>query len=372
MALRYGQDCDGGFDSLGRFRLEIFGNEISSGDGLELSLPGIGYTVATQADAQITVPAKTVSATLDAEIAAGTLQVVLDAYLEESFTKTIGMDAILDPPAQDTVSVSADALLLKDFQTHDPPVPTIANLDAILVTSAGPYSDPIKSESQKFAPSNLVEFWDFDITAHASGQAVLYWVSGTDGGAAMQFDGRTYLPIALESRGFEVNAGGAQPRPTLRVANTDNSIGILCNHYEDCVGGIVRRRRTYADFLDGHSGVRAQFPAETYIIERKVAQNEMIVEWELVGFLDLDGKEFCKERVYKDVCPFLYRKWDGSKWVYYDCEYSGSGMFDINGDPVTSELEDICGRRMSDCELRFGSTAELGFGGFPGVGDRYG
>jgi len=30
--------------------------------------------------------------------------------------------------------------------------------------------------------------------------------------------------------------------------------------------------------------------------------------------------------------------------------------------------EDKCGKRLSSCRIRFGATAELPFGGFPGIG----
>lgn len=42
--------------------------------------------------------------------------------------------------------------------------------------------------------------------------------------------------------------------------------------------------------------------------------------------------------------------------------------FNENDQGVSSQSLDICGKRLSSCKARFGATAELPYGGFPGIG----
>lgn len=48
------------------------------------------------------------------------------------------------------------------------------------------------------------------------------------------------------------------------------------------------------------------------------------------------------------------------------------GYFDENDTPVTSADHDVCGKRLTSCQLRFGSKGYLPFGGFPGLVDKMG
>ena len=41
--------------------------------------------------------------------------------------------------------------------------------------------------------------------------------------------------------------------------------------------------------------------------------------------------------------------------------------FDENDQGVSSQSFDVCGKRLSSCKVRFGQTAELPYGGFPGI-----
>jgi lambda family phage minor tail protein L len=45
-----------------------------------------------------------------------------------------------------------------------------------------------------------------------------------------------------------------------------------------------------------------------------------------------------------------------------------SQWFNANDQPVTVSNQDTCGKRLSSCQTRFASTAELPFGSFPGIG----
>ena len=48
------------------------------------------------------------------------------------------------------------------------------------------------------------------------------------------------------------------------------------------------------------------------------------------------------------------------------CPYTGSACYTKNGETTTAANDD-CGRRLSDCVLRFGQENPLPYGGFPGL-----
>jgi lambda family phage minor tail protein L len=51
-----------------------------------------------------------------------------------------------------------------------------------------------------------------------------------------------------------------------------------------------------------------------------------------------------------------------------ECSYTGTNYFNANDEVVTTSGQDVCGKRLSSCQVRFGQTAALPFGSFPGVG----
>jgi len=130
----------------------------------------------------------------------------------------------------------------------------------------------------------------------------------------------------------------------------------------DLGGAIVRRIRTLKKFLDGEPGADpdARFPTEVWYVDRKSNENRDVVEFELASKLDLAGQMIPRRQVIANVCQWKYR---GA-----ECGYTGSNYWNINDQPVGTLAEDICGKRVESCKLRFGATAELPFGSFPGAG----
>ena len=60
----------------------------------------------------------------------------------------------------------------------------------------------------------------------------------------------------------------------------------------------------------------------------------------------------------------------GRQWVYRssECGYTGTNYFDANNNAVGSASLDVCGKRLSSCQVRFGTNAELPYGSYPGIG----
>jgi lambda family phage minor tail protein L len=103
----------------------------------------------------------------------------------------------------------------------------------------------------------------------------------------------------------------------------------------------------------------ASFPAEVYYIDRKSAETRDVVEFELAAAFDLVGVRAPKRQCISNICQWVYRS--------AECSYTGTAYFTEN-DVATTVSNDVCGKRLSSCKARFGSTAQLPFGSYPGVG----
>lgn len=227
----------------------------------------------------------------------------------------------------------------------------------------------IKSDIQSLNPgSEKIELFSLDATAF--GGIVYYFVAGTDAGSAVVFNGITYHPLPVKITGVKTS-GKELPRPKMTVANVGLTFVGLVNAYQDAVGCKVTRIQTFKKYIDGHAGAdsNAQFPADIYYIEQKVSQNKFQIEWELVSPIDVGDRKIPRNQVL-NTCGNFYRIYTAGAFDYSfsTCPYTGSGYFAATGVTTTAD-SDVCGKRLSDCELRYPlKTDELPFKGCPGVG----
>lgn len=230
----------------------------------------------------------------------------------------------------------------------------------------------IQETVQSFSPGDIVTLFQMD--ARNLGSTILYFTPVSDDGNSVEFDGQTYVPVDLEATGFEWNGQGALPRPHIKVSNANKVFNALVIQYGDLLGSTITRIRTFRQYLDNGSDPDplGTFPIEKYVISKKVSHNKVFIEWELSASIDQEGKILPGRQIIKDVCTHRYRVWDPDNTddFNYDrvtCPYTDSAYFNAKGQAVGSPSLDSCGRKLTDCKLRFGSTAVLPFRGFPGV-----
>ena len=226
----------------------------------------------------------------------------------------------------------------------------------------------ITSEIQKLAPSAVIELFALDLALF--GQGPVRFHAGTN--ALLQrvvWQGQSFDAFPIQAEGFEMNGGGQVPRPRLRVANVTGSITALVLTYQDLVGAKITRKRTLAKYLDAVNfpgGVNpsadptAEFADDIYMIDRKSRETRDVVEFELAASFDLEGVSLPRRQIVQNVCPWRYRQ--------SECGYTGTAFVDANDQPVATSSLDVCGKRLSSCQARFGEHAELAFGGFPAAG----
>ena len=105
---------------------------------------------------------------------------------------------------------------------------------------------------------------------------------------------------------------------------------------------------------------------DVWEVDRKASHGPESITYELASSIDVQGKRLPSRQVLRDSCPYGYRVWTGGAWRQSECPYSGGACFKADGTPTGDPALDDCGRRMSDCILRYGN-APLPLGNFPGV-----
>lgn len=229
-------------------------------------------------------------------------------------------------------------------------------------------NEDIAVELQKLEPSAIIEVFQLD--ASSFGGDIYYFHAGTNNLTQnITWQGQEYVAYPIQITGFDFSAGGQLPRPKLVASNVTGIITALVLAYKDLLGAKVTRKRTMVKYLDGINfagGVNptedqtAEFPNDIYYIEHKVAENKQLVEFELAASFDVQGVKLPRRQIIQNICPWKYR---GA-----ECSYAGTAYFDKNDNAVGSLSLDVCGKRLSSCEARFGVNNELPYGGFSGAG----
>ena len=237
--------------------------------------------------------------------------------------------------------------------------------------------ESVKRELHSLEPSAIIELFQLHLTAAVNGvDLVYYYHAGTNElSQDLVFGGITYSAVPIEVDGFEVTTKGTLPRPRMKIANADGAITALMISYNP-LQAEVRRIRTCKKFLDAvnfESGTNATADPtamfnggyESWYIDRVSAENPELVEFELIGKLDLTNLRLPGRQVVEH-CPWIYK---GS-----ECGYKPGKMFNLQNEQVTNAADDQCAKNLTACELRFPKGEGIGpkdellpFGGYPGA-----
>jgi lambda family phage minor tail protein L len=228
----------------------------------------------------------------------------------------------------------------------------------------------IQSAVHDLSPGAVIELFVLDLSRFnvPDDQKYVRFHAGTnqvEGDVVWQ--GLTYQRYPVQATGFEWKAQGTLPRPHFAVSNVSGVISALCRQYRDLVGAPVTRHRTLARYLDAvnfPNGNPLADPGESFaddlfFINQKTRESLDVVEFELAVAFDVQGVQLPRRQVICNSCPWRYRG-DG-------CGYAGGPVADANDNPTSDPAQDVCGKRLQSCKLRFG-TGWLPYGGFPGAG----
>ena len=231
---------------------------------------------------------------------------------------------------------------------------------------------PPNAQTFKTQLPEVVDLFTLDITIllppGSTDQAIYRFCNWTQvGGADVIYQGDTYTALPLQASGFELNTSGQLERPSITFANVGLGITELTNTYDDLVGASVSRIRTLTTYLDGQPAADpdAFWGPDSWVVEQKSSETKLAVTFQLAVPFDLEGRSLPGRRLLREQCQWIYRSEIG-------CHYSGSNYWDASDNVVATLAQDACGKRLSSCQLRFGATSRLPFGGFPGLVDSQG
>jgi len=206
------------------------------------------------------------------------------------------------------------------------------------------------------APNAIIELFQLhlDSTLHGS-STIYYFHNGVNAAVTgnITWNGQAYVRLPIEATGFDYSSTGTLPRPSLTVSNIGSSITALLLQVNmitvgnDLGGAKVVRIRTLKKYLDGEAGAdpHAKFPDEIWYVDRKANENRAAVEFELASKFDLAGVMLPRRQIIANVCQWAYRGGE--------CGYNGTDYYDINDNKVASSGSDVCGKRLSSCNVRF-------------------
>lgn len=168
-------------------------------------------------------------------------------------------------------------------------------------------------------PTAIVELYILYYDYYEDSQAVLHFHGGTNGiNGKIVYDGQEYLPVPVETEGFEVLGDQRLPRPKLRISNAGLYVSSLLRKYKNLNGAKLIRRRTFVKFLDdanfpqnknpwGSANPQARLLDEKFFVSRKVTENKLLVELELVSSLELENVNIPARTISSRYCSWVYR-----------------------------------------------------------------
>lgn len=228
-------------------------------------------------------------------------------------------------------------------------------------------ANPIASDVLQLDPGALVTFYELDLSYF--GEGIFYFHPGVNElKNPVVWNAVEYTPFPIEASGFDIVGNGEIPRPKLIVSNILGTLGSLVRTYDDLVGAKIVRRRTFLKYLDavnfqeGNSlaDPSVEFVPDVYFIDRKVTETGSYIEFELSSSWDVQGIQLPRRQIIQNMCSWRYRS--------AECTYAGGAVADNRDNPTNDLAVDSCSKSLNGCVLRFGSDANLPFGGFPAAG----
>lgn len=284
--------------------------------------------------------------------------------------------------------------------------------------------DPsIYNEIHKLEPSTLITLYEIILKDHGSSY---YFHAGENGlNTQIEYQGNPYYYVPIKADGFD-STDSSLSRPTLTIDNHDSFFSLKTRFFKDFVGYTFKRTRTFVKFLSDNNfpnGVNpygtpteVAFPVEKYIINKKILENQNVIQLELTSPLEKENAFIPARKIVYNTCQWRYRSnigcgyngipqtdgkgnlinYDGLGITGYDpnINYRAGVGVSITAAPESQDVDkifvcledntlgkhpvfhkdkwalDTCSKNISGCRLRFGNierTNGLPFGGFPGT-----
>jgi lambda family phage minor tail protein L len=200
----------------------------------------------------------------------------------------------------------------------------------------GKGQDKVARSLVEFQPSAILDFYLLYFNIVDKEGIFLAFHPGSNFQQPIIWQGTEYLPMPVETEGFELSTNNRLVRPKIRISNKDFIITDILANNKDLQYARLVRKRTFAKFLDnanfdggnpwGEADTSAEISNDTYIIAQKTAENRLFVEFELTTALDVDGATVNNRLVLSNYCSFNYRG--------FGCRYEGAELFDKDNNKI--------------------------------------
>jgi len=164
-------------------------------------------------------------------------------------------------------------------------------------------------------PDTIVELYEVDIGEE---DGLYRFHSGSVSTKDVILDGLTYFSLPMEVSGFESRSDGQLARPRVVFANPQGLITDAIKRRGDLIGKNFFRKRIYlkhlddVNFSDNKNPFATPDPAnrfedDFFIINRKINENTIFIEFELVSPLEIENIKLPARLMIADYCPWIYR-----------------------------------------------------------------
>lgn len=177
--------------------------------------------------------------------------------------------------------------------------------------------DRIASSLLELQPTAIIELFLLYFNTVDNPNAFIAFHGGSVYNKGIVWQGIEYLPIPVETDGFEVNANGQLARPKMRISNKDYFATDLLINNDDLQFAKVVRKRTFVKHLDdvnfdggnpwGQADASAELSNDTFVVGQKTAENKVFIELELTSPLDLENFEVNNRLIMSRYCSWHYR-----------------------------------------------------------------
>jgi lambda family phage minor tail protein L len=181
----------------------------------------------------------------------------------------------------------------------------------------GQGQDRIAQSLLELEPTAIIELFQLYFNTVDKPNSFIAFHGGSVFQKGIVWQGIQYLPIPVETEGFEVNANGKLARPKIKVSNKDYFVTDLLLQNDDLQFAKLIRRRTFVKYLDdvnfdggnpwNLADASAEISLDTFVVGQKTAENKSYVEFELTSPLDLENFEVNNRLIMSRYCSWYYR-----------------------------------------------------------------
>lgn len=228
-------------------------------------------------------------------------------------------------------------------------------------------SNQFKLDLAKLEQNALIELFEVDLRGlrdkdGMNGELYRFYAGKNELQQPIVWQGHTYQPFGAQAAGFEMSGQGPSNRPTLTLSNLNGFLTALCERFEQCLGGIVRRRLVYMHYLDAVNFAQGNKQADPsqealsyFVIEQLSSLKRDVAQFTLALPSETDNA-LIGARAITETCCWLYRG--------VECGYTGGPVADEKDQPTIDLKKDKCSGLLTGCKLRNNTH---NYGGFVSV-----